>query len=253
MPRWRPVSGAASTASGSRRDRQLRAAAEAEASFRAGDYERARAAFVTVIAEYQQELQARPDDLEVNAQIAGQLNNLGLCLSRLRRYGEAVDVLDGAATIFEALGEHDDPARWRPLLAGTLQSLAGALGEVGRWDRALGASRRAVELRRAGPRKGSADPDLARALRMFALVRARAGSELDEAEQALGDAMAVHMTVLGEQAADDYVDEVYATEMAQSLVLGQQGRHEEAARVADGARARHLDGLPAMIRAQRSR
>lgn len=118
-------------------------------------------------------------------------------------------------------------------------------------DEAVGTSRRAVELRRAV--SGRADPHLARTLRTFALVRANVGVELDEAERALDDALAVHMAVLAGAPGDEQLGETYATELAQAQLLARRGRHVEAARVADLARSGHLDEMVDMLRAQRGR
>ena len=68
-------------------------------------------------------------------------------------------------------------------------------------DRAVDTSRRAVELRRAA-RDGTPDPGMARTLRIFALVRANAGVELDEADAALNEALALHMAALTATASD---------------------------------------------------
>jgi tetratricopeptide (TPR) repeat protein len=116
-------------------------------------------------------------------------------------------------------------------------------------DEAVRTSRRAVELRRATA--GSADPDLARTLRTFALVRANVGVELDEAAKALDDALAGHMAALAAAPSAELLDETYATELAQAQLLARQGKHVQAARVADLARSGHLDELVDMLRAQR--
>ena len=116
-------------------------------------------------------------------------------------------------------------------------------------EEAVGTSRRALELRRA--MSGPADPDLARTLRTFALVRANVGVELDEAEKALNDALSVHMAALAASPDEEQLAETYATELAQAQLLARRGRHVEAARVADLARSGHLDGLLDLLRAQR--
>lgn len=228
-------------------DEQLLADAEAaEKLFRAGKFERARVAFVASVAAHQAVLPERMDDLEFNARIGGLLNNLGLTLSRLRRYPEAAQVLDGAVAIFDGLVNIDDPVRWRPFLAGSLQSLAAALTASGQSDRALTVSREAVELRRHGP----PDADQAKAMRMFALVRVGLGVELEEALLVLGDAMAAHLSVLNRTPDEAYLPEIYLTELAQSQVLERLGRTEDGARVASLARSDHLAELPEMLRNQ---
>jgi tetratricopeptide (TPR) repeat protein len=156
--------------------------------------------------------QDRPDDPESADQLATGLNGLGRCLNRLRRFDEASAVLQEAVAV----------------------------------------SRRAVDLRRAGATCGRVDTDLARALRMFALVRANVGTELDEAQKALDDAMAAHMAALAATPSEEHLAETYATELAQAQLLARQGKHVEAARVADLARSGHLDGLLDLLRAQRS-
>jgi len=118
-------------------------------------------------------------------------------------------------------------------------------------DEALTTSRRAVELRRAAT-SGPHDAALARTLRTFALVRAAAGTELDEAAKALDDATAVHLAALAAAPGEEHLAEAYATELAQAELLARQGRHVEAARVADLARSGHLDELLVILRAQRS-
>lgn len=234
-------------------DPLLAAAEAAEALFAAGRYAPASDAFAACIGQHQAELPRHLDDVAFNGRIGGLLNNLGLCLDRLQRYDEAVEVLQAAVAVFDGLSRVDGPDRWRPFIAGTLQTLAGVLSKSGRHDRALTVSREAVELRRAGPGGGYDDPELATALRMFALVRGLAREELGDAEQALTEAVAVHTAVLSARAEDGYVEEIYTTYGAQALIFREQGRYEEAGRLTELARSRHLDGLPAMIRAQRVR
>ena len=180
----------------------------AEAAYAADRFELARAEYDVVVAEYRQRLAEQPDDVDATDLLAAGLNGLGLCLEKLRFFDEASRVL----------------------------------------DEAVHASRRAVELRRAGD---PADPDLARTLRTFALVRANVGVELDEAEKALNDALAVHMAALAARPDEEQLAETYATELAQAQLLARKGRHVEAARVADLARSGHLDELVTMLRAQR--
>lgn len=85
---------------------------------------------------------------------------------------------------------------------------------------------------------------------MFAHVRAAANTELDKAQAALTDATAIHMSVISAHPDEAYVEEIYTTYQVQALVLQRLGRLEEANRLVDLARSRHLDGLPALLRAQ---
>jgi len=225
--------------------------ATGEELYEAGRYEEARAAFAAAITENQQRLQSRLDDVELNAAIARDLNNLGLCLGRLRRFGEAAKVFAGAAAILESIEQHDDPVRralWQALRAGTVQSMAGALGDAGDLDQALAASRQALDLRRGLPTVE--DTEMARTLRMFAHVRAEAGVELDEALSALNDAQARHMNAISKSPDMATVNEIYTTELVMARVLARQGKAAEAQRVEAMARSRHLDALPTMMRNQ---
>ncbi len=115
----------------------------------------------------------------------------------------------------ERLGERPDDVEATDLLAAALNALGLCLEKLRHVDEAaavfgeaLGTSRRAVALRRAAT--GPADPSLARTLRTFALVRANAGAELDEAERALGDAVGVHMAVLATDPGEEHLAETYA-------------------------------------------
>jgi tetratricopeptide (TPR) repeat protein len=225
--------------------------ATGEELYAAGRYEEARAAFVEAITENQQRLQSRLDDIELNAAIARDLNNLGLCLGKLRRYGEAANVLAGAAAIYETIEQHDDPVRralWQGLRAGAVQSMAGALGEAGNLEQALAASRQALDLRRGLP--AVEDTEMARTLRMFAHVRAEAGVELDEAMSALNDAQARLMNAISRSPDLATIDEIYPTEIVMARVLARQGKVAEAQRIEALARSRHLDALPTMMRNQ---
>jgi tetratricopeptide (TPR) repeat protein len=144
-------------------------------------------------------------------------------------------------------------------LAAGLNGLALCLEKLHLFDEATAVhaeavetSRRAVELRRAAG-SGAADTSLARTLRTFALVRANVGVELDEAEKALEEAMALNMAALTAGPSEEQLAESYATELVQAQLLARQGRHVEAARVADLARSGHLDGLVEMLRARSAR
>ena len=169
---------------------------------------------------------------------------------------------EGFATAVEAyrkdLATHPDDPDVTGLLADRLNGLGQCLFALRRHEEATAAfeegvetSRRAVTLRRAVA-DGTPDLDLARTLRTFALVRANAGVELEEADRALDEATALHMATLAAAPNEEHLAETYATELAQARLRQRQGRHVEAARVAELARSGHLDGLRDMLRAQRS-
>jgi tetratricopeptide (TPR) repeat protein len=169
---------------------------------------------------------------------------------------------EGFAAAVEAnrqeLAERPDDPETVDRLAAGLNGLGRCLGKLRHFDEAtatldeaLTTSRRAVELRRATAAEPH-DAALARTLRTFALVRAATGVEMDEAAKALDNAMAVHMAALTATPGEEHLAEAYATELAQAELLARQGRHVEAARVADLARSGHLDDLLDMLRAHRS-
>ena len=168
---------------------------------------------------------------------------------------------EGFVAVVEAyrrdLATHPDDPDVTALLADRLNGLGQCLGALRRHDEAtaafdegLGTSRAAVTLRRPLA-NGGPDLDLARTLRTFALVRANTGVELDEADKALDEAIAVHMATLTGEPSEEHLAETYATELAQARLRQRQGRHVEAARVAGLARSGHLDGLRDMLHAQR--
>lgn len=167
---------------------------------------------------------------------------------------------EGFGAVVEAyrqeLWTHADDPEVVDVLARGLNGLGQTLLELRHYDEAaevldegLAVSRRAVELHRAAA-DGTPDPDLARTLRTFALVRVNVGVELDEAEKALDDASAVHMAALTASPDEEHLAETYATEVAQARLLQRRGKHVEAARVTELARSGHLDDLVGLLRAQ---
>jgi tetratricopeptide (TPR) repeat protein len=193
-------------------------------------------------------------DEQLLAQDAAAEADLAAGRYELAREGFA-EVVEAYRTELET--RPDDPETVDRLASG-LRGLTRTLHRLRRFDEAsalleeaLGVSRRAVELRRAA-HTGSADPELARSLRGFALVRAIAGVELDEAGKALDEAMAGHLAALTATPDEEHLAEAYATEIAQAQLLARRGQHVEAARVADLARSGHLDGLLDLLRTERS-
>ena len=168
---------------------------------------------------------------------------------------------EGFGAVVEAyrqeLATRPDDLEVVDVLARGLNGLGETLGKLHRDDEAaevldegLAISRRAVELHRAAG-DGTPDPDLARTLRTFALVRVNVGVELDEAEKALNDAVAVHLAALTATPDQEQLAETYATEYAQARLLQCRGKHVEAARTAELARSGHLDDLLELLKAQR--
>lgn len=230
----------------SKHDDLIERAGKAEALLAAERYEEACVGFTSVIREFEERLREAPDDVEISAHVAGQLNNLALCLGALRRFSEAAQVLEGAAEIFRALAVQD--RRWVPEVARTMQSQASALADGGVLPRALQLSTEVVQLRQnlhglaqPGPAEVLALQDLAAALRLFAHVRTVADVELNEAHAAIERAIDAHIQILSALPTKDNVEQAYVTERVQIAVLNRMGRHMAAREVQAALDKRHLD------------
>jgi tetratricopeptide (TPR) repeat protein len=238
MARWNPLR---------RRD----PAAKADELFRAGRLEEARAAYAAAVATYQREIQARPGDLTLNIEIALMTYNVGRCLAAMDRFDEAAVAHSGAAAILDAVQRFaapQDKPRLSAHLASALTSQAFCLTKTRQWEPALAASRRAVEIRRAVSSVGA---DLGGALLMFLHVRAASGLELDDAQRAYNDAMAVYMNLLNAEPDLAYAEHIYVSELDMAAILQHKGDIAAAQRLIRQAESRHLDGLIEVLRAQR--
>jgi hypothetical protein len=116
-----------------------------------------------------------------------------------------------------------------------LASLAAVLGELGHYEQAMDVTNHVVLLRRASSRPGSraVDPELARALRQFAQVRARAGVELDAALPAATEAVTLYEQLV-RASPQTFVGALYAAYEILAEVLDGLGRHDDATRVRAG-------------------
>lgn len=173
---------------------------------------------------------AQDGSVEAVIQYAAQLNNLGLCLGKLNRYGDAVVHLDGAATIIEdflpnnpGLGQY---------YAATLASLAGALAEIGEFDRAMATTEQVIGFRRSAVEPGplQVDPELAKALRQHAHVRMVAERELESAFPTATEAASIYQELA---AADPsrFNHELYLAYDILAGVLDGLGRRDDAAQM----------------------
>ena len=199
--------------------------------FEAGLYADALVLFQESADRYRAEAARDPAQFEVA--LASELNNVGLCLSHLRRYDEAVRVLQEAARICAWYWQDDK--RLNAFYAAVLASLAAALGELGHYQQAMEITNHVVLLRRASSLPGSPeiDPELARALRQFAEVRARAGVELDAALPAVTEAVTLYEQLV-RVSPQTFVGGLYAGYEILADVLDGLGRHDDAARVRAG-------------------
>jgi tetratricopeptide (TPR) repeat protein len=199
--------------------------------FEAGFYADALVLFQESADRYRAEAARYPARFEVA--LASDLNNVGLCLSHLRRYDEAVGVLQEAARICEWYWQDDK--RLSAFYAAVLASLATALGELGHYQQAMEITNHVVLLRRASRLPGSPeiDPELARALRQFAEVRARAGVELDAALAAVTEAVTLYEQLV-RVSPQTFVGGLCAGYGILADVLAGLGRHGDAARVRAG-------------------
>jgi tetratricopeptide (TPR) repeat protein len=216
---WRRLGGRRPTAD---RDALARSATAGDGHglrlFELGRHDEALAAFQEAAALYRR--LAADDPARFELHLAGELNNVGMCLGTLRRYDQAIQPLEEAAAIIARWWEADQ-GPLGPLLAGTLASLAAVLGELAQHARAMELTDRVVVLRRAsaGPAAPAVDSDLARALRQFAHVRANAGLELDRALPAATEAVTMYRQLARRQPAA-FASELRDAETVLAAVAG---------------------------------
>ena len=168
-------------------------------------------------------------------------NNHGFCLLKLRRLPEALRSFQEAIAIADRHpGEASDDVVG-PAFAAALMSAASILGELGQADRAMEITNRLVVLRRAlpAPENLPADPELAKGLRMFALVRGATGLELERALSVAREATSLY--------------EQLATTSTGRLRPGAGGSVRDARRLARTPRARRGGVPPAGIHGRDAR
>ncbi len=199
--------------------------------FEAGRYADALVLFQESADRYRQEAARDPAQFEVA--LAAELNNVGLCLGHLRRYEEAAGAFREAARICEWYWQDDK--RLSAFYAAVLASLAAVLGELGRYEQAMDITNHVVLLRRASTQPGSlaVDPELAKALREFAQMRARAGVELDTALAAATEAVTIYEQLV-RASPQTFVGGLHAAYKVLACVLDGLGRHDDAVRLRAG-------------------
>ena len=159
-------------------------------------------------------------------------NNHGFCLLKLRRLPEALRSFQEAIAIADRHpGEASDDVVG-PAFAAALMSAASILGELGQADRAMEITDRLVVLRRAlpAPENLPADPELAKGLRMFALVRGATGLELERALSVAREATSLYEQ-LARHAPDDFGRELEVAYATLGGLLERLGHDEEACRL----------------------
>lgn len=151
----------------------------------------------------------------------------------MQRYEEAARAFQEAARICEWYWQDDK--RLTAFYAAVLASLAAVLTELGRYEQAMDITNHVVLLRRASSRPGSqaVDSDLAKVLRQFADVRARAGVELDAALPAATEAVTIYEQLV-RASPQSFVGGLHAAYQVLADVLDCVGRHQDAARVRAG-------------------
>jgi tetratricopeptide (TPR) repeat protein len=197
--------------------------------FAAGRYAKAEPKLAAAVAELERLHRDDPERADVVIVLAAESYTLGVCLHHERQQAEAVVRLGRAVELYGGL--HDSQgAGWRQQLAAAQQALGNTYCDLFDWPRALAASRTAVDLWRQVP--GKATPRYtALALRGFAHVRAKARLELDEALQAVDEALAMHATLLSAGDPTASARETHVTELVRAMVLRAVGREDEAARI----------------------
>jgi tetratricopeptide (TPR) repeat protein len=227
----------------------------AQRRYEAGRYDQALPLFRDALDAFRRLHHTYPTDPQrFDVHVGRELNNLGLCLAKMRRFEEAAAPLTEAAATFEILKEADERA-WGGFLAGTLTTLANVLGELGRFETALDINERVVALRRgANADTGWADPDLAVALRQFAHLRVKAGRDLDHAMNAITEVQSIHAH-LALESPQRYGNEVDITHMVLAELLDAMGRPDAAQRVREYARTApgQMAAASAMMKSQQQR
>lgn len=194
--------------------------------FEAGFYEGALAAFELSVADHR--LNADP---ELELHLAAELNNVGMCLGKLRRFDAAVEPFKEATDIYARHWRDDE--RLSPFYAAAMASLAGVLTELRRFEEALEMTSVVVFLRRSGISPDTPpppDPDLAKALRQFAHTRALAERELDRALPAAREAVTIYQQ-LATATPDVYLREWHLAGRILAAVLDGVGRPGDATQV----------------------
>lgn len=204
--------------------------ARAEQLFESGRYDDALAEFEQSAAGYRQ--QVGRDPYRFDLLLAGELNNVGMCLGKLRRYEQALTVFEEAAAIWERYWQTDKDLS--PFYAATLASLASVLAELGRYRQAVEITERLVPLRRAATEPGplQIDPELANGLRLFARARTLAGLDLERALPAATEALTIYRH-LAEVSPQAFTGELHLAYEIFAAALEAVGRTADAAEVRD--------------------
>ena len=172
---------------------------------------------------------ANPAAFELS--LAAALNNLGVGLSALGRREEALAAVEEAVEIRRRLAA-TNPTAHEPDLAAALNNLGIRLLELGREEEALGATQEAVEVHRrlAVTNPTAHEPNLALSLLAFGWVRARGGTELDEALRAIEESIGIYQRLTAQlpDAFGSYLSNAYQTA---ANLLDQLGRIEEASAI----------------------
>lgn len=189
--------------------------------FEAGRYEEALAVFERSVIERRAQ-DGRADQV----QLAADLNNVGMCMGKLRRFERAVEPFREATDIYARLWRDDDDS-FGPFYAAAMASLAGVLTEVRRYDEALDVTSVVVFLRRS---PAAPKPELAHALRQFAHTRALSGKELDRALPAASEAVTFYHQ-LATESPERYVHDWSLAGHVLAAVLDALARPADAAKV----------------------
>ncbi len=162
--------------------------------------------------------------------VCAALNNLGFCLSRLKHYGPAIEVLRDARQLCEPMFEAAPSVLiLRDFMAKILGGLGFSLAMLGDFDAAVEATKDLVEHRRAlfEPGPLQVDFDLGKDLRLFALARARVGVEGEQAHAASSEALVIFQHLVRQDPAQ-YTRELLTTLDVHAEVLDLVGRHDDA-------------------------
>ncbi|KAH8110092.1 hypothetical protein DFH11DRAFT_1487205, partial [Phellopilus nigrolimitatus] len=164
--------------------------------------------------------------------LAVSLHNMSLDLTKLDRHEEALEVIQKAVTIRQALSEKD-PNRFNPVLAVSLHNLSFNLSNLDRHKEALEASQKEVTIRQALSQKDPDrfNPELANSLNNLSCSFLSLGRHT-EAVVHIQDSVALFESLLKERQFQKYDTDYGMALETYSDVFEVTGQHRKALEIA---------------------
>jgi tetratricopeptide (TPR) repeat protein len=165
---------------------------------------------------------------EIEIRLAGLMNNAGLCLGKLKDYVLAATVLEDADRLCLPHWRAE-PSGLSSLRANILASLSAYRMAAGWHERAMEAAALQIPLRRAAAEATplAMDPELAKALRLFATTAHFAKLQLDAALDAATEAVTIYQ-YLATRSPKAFTADLNLANHALAAILAQLGRIDDA-------------------------